>query len=155
MFSSNASAGQDGNTLRLVVRPGLTIPVLFHAVVPENSDVPDQVTYAVYLNGKWHDMGVILDAIESGESPVTDMITQFLEENLYSIRSQDMKVKIESEVAQSCPTLSDPKDCSLTSSSIHGIFQARVLEWGAIAFSERARQDLAIKQQLKTSGIAN
>ena len=89
MFSSNASAGQDGNTLRLVVRPGLTIPVLFHAVVPENSDVPDQVTYAVYLNGKWHDMGVILDAIESGESPVTDMITQFLEENLYSIRSLD------------------------------------------------------------------
>ena len=68
---------------------------------------------------------------------------------------QRMKVKSESEVAQSCPTLSNPKDCSLPSSSIHGIFQARVLEWGAIAFSERARQDLAIKQQLKTSGIAN
>ena len=46
-----------------------------------------------------------------------------------------MKVKRESEVAQSCPTLSDPMDCSLPSSSIHGIFQARVLEWGAIAFS--------------------
>ena len=46
-----------------------------------------------------------------------------------------MKVKIESEVAQSCPTLSDPMDCSLPGSSIHGIFQARVLEWGAIAFS--------------------
>ena len=46
-----------------------------------------------------------------------------------------MKVKSESEVAQSCPTLSDPMDCSLPSSSIHGIFQARVLEWGAIAFS--------------------
>ena len=46
-----------------------------------------------------------------------------------------MKVKSESEVAQSCPTLSDPMDCSLTGSSIHGIFQARVLEWGAIAFS--------------------
>ena len=42
----------------------------------------------------------------------------------------------ESEVAQSCPTLSDPMDCSLPSSSTHGIFQARVLEWGAIAFSE-------------------
>ena len=41
----------------------------------------------------------------------------------------------ESEVAQSCPTLSDPMDCSLPGSSIHGIFQARVLEWGAIAFS--------------------
>ena len=46
-----------------------------------------------------------------------------------------MKVKSESEVAQSCPTLSDPMDCSLPGSSIHGIFQARVLEWGAIAFS--------------------
>ena len=46
-----------------------------------------------------------------------------------------MKVKSEREVAQSCPTLSDPMDCSLPDSSIHGIFQARVLEWGAIAFS--------------------
>ena len=45
-----------------------------------------------------------------------------------------MKVKSESEVAQSCPTLSDLMDCSLPSSSVHGIFQARVLEWGAIAF---------------------
>ena len=49
-----------------------------------------------------------------------------------------MKVKSESEVAQSCPTLSDPTDCSLSGSSVHGIFQARVLEWGAIAFSEYA-----------------
>ena len=46
---------------------------------------------------------------------------------------QCMKVKSESEVAQSYPTLSDPMDCSLPGSSIHGIFQARVLEWGAIA----------------------
>ena len=46
-----------------------------------------------------------------------------------------MKVKSESEVAQSCPTLSDPMVCSLPGSSIHGIFQARVLEWGAIALS--------------------
>ena len=45
---------------------------------------------------------------------------------------QCMKVKSESEVAQSCPTLSDPLDCSLPGSSIHGIFQARVLEWGAV-----------------------
>ena len=48
---------------------------------------------------------------------------------------QCMKVKSESEVAQSYPTLSDPIDCSLPGSFIHGIFQARVLEWGAIAFS--------------------
>ena len=46
-----------------------------------------------------------------------------------------MKVKRESEVAQSCLTLSNPMDCSPPGSSIHGIFQARVLEWGAIAFS--------------------
>ena len=48
---------------------------------------------------------------------------------------QCMKVKCESEVAQSCRTLSDPMDCRLPGSFIHGIFQARVLEWGAIAFS--------------------
>ena len=47
-----------------------------------------------------------------------------------------MKVKSESEVAQLCPTPSDPMDCSPPGSSIHGIFQARVLEWGAIAFSD-------------------
>ena len=47
-----------------------------------------------------------------------------------------MKVKSESEVAQSCPTPSDPMDCSLPGSSARGIFQARVLEWGAIAFSD-------------------
>ena len=46
-----------------------------------------------------------------------------------------MKVKSESEVAQSCLTLSDPMDCSLPGSSIHGIFQARVPEWGAVAVS--------------------
>ena len=48
---------------------------------------------------------------------------------------QCRKVKSESEVTQSCPTLSDPMDCSLSCSSVHGIFQARVLEWGTIAFS--------------------
>ena len=46
-----------------------------------------------------------------------------------------MKVKIESEVTQSCPTLRDPMDCNPPGSSAHGIFQARVMEWGAIAFS--------------------
>ena len=47
-----------------------------------------------------------------------------------------MKVKSESEVTQSCPTLSDPMDYSLLGSSVPGIFEARVLEWGAIAFSK-------------------
>ena len=51
---------------------------------------------------------------------------------------QSMKVKSESEVAQSCPTLSDPMDCSLSGSSIHGILQAGVLEWGATAFTTLA-----------------
>ena len=48
-----------------------------------------------------------------------------------------MKVKSESEVAHSCPTLCNPMDCSPPGSSVHGIFQARVLEWGAIAFSNK------------------
>ena len=51
-----------------------------------------------------------------------------------------MKVKSESEVSQSCLTLSDPMDCSLPGSSVHGVFQARVLEWGAIAFSVGIQQ---------------
>ena len=59
---------------------------------------------------------------------------------------QCMKVKSESEVAQSCPTLSDPMDCSLPGSSFHGIFQARVLEWGAIAV--RAFQKLYCPKHL-------
>ena len=53
-----------------------------------------------------------------------------------------MKVKNESEVAQLCLTLSDPMDSSLPGSSIHGIFQATVLEWGAIAFSDQPRQHI-------------
>ena len=57
---------------------------------------------------------------------------------------QCMKVKSQSEVAQSCPTLSDPMDCSPPGSSIHGIFQARVPEWGAIAFSEHYRWETFI-----------
>ena len=55
-----------------------------------------------------------------------------------------MKVKSESEVAQSCLTLSDPMDYSLPGSSVYGIFQATVLEWGAIAFSIAAVQGLVI-----------
>ena len=59
-----------------------------------------------------------------------------------------MKVKSEREVTQSCPTLSDPMDCSLPGSSAHGIFQTRVLEWGAIAFSVRIVADAAAAVQL-------
>ena len=61
-----------------------------------------------------------------------------------------MKVKSESEVTQSCPTLSDPMDCSRPGSSAHGIFQTRVLEWGAIAFSEyRVQSLLNLFEQIK------
>ena len=56
-----------------------------------------------------------------------------------------MKVKSESEVAQSWPTLSDPMDCSLPGFFIHGIFQARVLEWVAIAFSNKAEIDVFLE----------
>ena len=57
---------------------------------------------------------------------------------------QCIKVKSENEVAQSCLTLSDPMDCSLSSSSVHGIFQARVLEWVTSAFSVKWLQALYI-----------
>ena len=63
-----------------------------------------------------------------------------------------MKVKSESEVAQSCPTLSDPMDCSLPGSSVHGIFQATVLEWGAIAFS---KQPPYCPQSLISAGLGS
>ena len=60
---------------------------------------------------------------------------------------QCMKVKGENEVAQSCPTLSNPMDCGPPGSSVHGIFQARVLEWGAIAFSDNAPNRMLKSQE--------
>ena len=64
-----------------------------------------------------------------------------------------MKVKSESEDTQSCPTLSDPMDCSLPGSSIHGIFQARVLEWVAIAFSESVDRGYEnLRESIRTWG---
>ena len=80
---------------------------------------------------------------------------------------QCMKVKSESEVAQSCPTLSDPMDCSLPGSFTHGILQARALEWGAMVClkdKERRRNNYRLeepgvevgrKQQLKGCGLLN
>ena len=64
---------------------------------------------------------------------------------------QCMKVKSENEVAHSCPTLHDPTDCSPPGSSIHGIFQARVLEWGAIAFSEKWIADVPNFNMVKSA----
>ena len=66
---------------------------------------------------------------------------------------QCIKVKSQSEVAQSCLTLSDPMDCSLPGSSIHGIFQARVLEWGAIAFSKTCPKKIIIIYYFKNINI--
>ena len=65
-----------------------------------------------------------------------------------------MKVKSESEVAQSCLTLSDPMDRSLPGSSVHVIFQARALEWGAIVLSSRQDQILTISKELLSFNIA-
>ena len=64
---------------------------------------------------------------------------------------QCVKVKTESEVAQSCLTLRDPMDCSPPGSSIHGIFQARVLEWGAITFSDTDAKVV----QIEKTGVGN
>ena len=64
-----------------------------------------------------------------------------------------MKVKSESEVAQSCPTLSDPVDYSLPGSLIHGIFQARVLEWGAIINESRKDQIPGVSNSLKETSL--
>ena len=65
-----------------------------------------------------------------------------------------MKVKSEREVAQSCPALRDPMDCNLPGSSIHGIFQAGVLEWGAIAFSN-IRLEEPKNQMLQVKGMCH
>ena len=65
-----------------------------------------------------------------------------------------MKGKRESEVAQSCPTRGDPMDCSLPGSSIHGIFQARVLEWGAIAFSSVVFSTLQSQDQVPEEALS-
>ena len=61
--------------------------------------------------------------------------TTLMAESEEELKSLLMKVKSEREITQSCPTPSDPIDCSLPGSSVHGICQARVLEWGATAFS--------------------
>ena len=68
---------------------------------------------------------------------------------------QCMKVTSESEVAQSCPTPSDPTDCSLPGPSVHGIFQARVLEWVAIAFSDPQQLGIINSIQLSMGHLYN
>ena len=66
---------------------------------------------------------------------------------------QRTKVKSQSEVTQLCPTLRNPMDCSLPGSSVHGIFQARVLEWGAIAFSFKMARALQMKTTIPLKAV--
>ena len=100
------------------------------------------IIYLTYMQStSWETLGWMKHKLESRLQRNINNLryaddTTLMAESEEELNSLLMKVKSESEVAQSCPTLSDPMDCSLLGSSIHGIFQARVLEWGAIAFSE-------------------
>ena len=67
-------------------------------------------------------------------------------------KTHAFSLQVPSEVAQSCPTLCDPMDCSLPGSSVHGIFQARILEWVAISFSRESSQP---RDQTRVSSIAD
>ena len=80
-------------------------------------------------------------SIALGDWPKKTLV-QFMSENVLPVISSGclMVYESESEVTQSCPTPCDPMDCSLPGSSTHGIFQARILEWGAISFSRRSSQ---------------
>ena len=95
IFSSYGAAGTDGSTVRMVVRPGRTIPLLLHATVPEGSEELDQITVAVYLHGRWY----AFPADETGSDPeaekqMEENVERFAEdlfgkdfENLENIRS--------------------------------------------------------------------
>ena len=85
VFLSSASAGQDGSLIKMVVRPGRAIPFLMHATVDGFGTVPQEVVYAIYLNGKWYDLG-LGDLVEGKESDdfdlppiLTDLFSSFME----------------------------------------------------------------------------
>ena len=83
-----------------------------------------------------------LDLVLMGGAPISKSLIQFSIDGWSCVPS----LLFESEVAQSCLTLCDPTDCSLSGSSVHGIFQARVLEWIAISFSRGSSQPRARTQ---------
>ena len=58
VFSSHGSAGPDGSTVNMIVKPGRSIPTMMHATLSEGSQEPDQLAMAIYINGKWYDMGI-------------------------------------------------------------------------------------------------
>src|SRR5574337_1125488 len=101
----------------------------------------DRVPIVICVNGRgFSKVSVVSDSVRSHRQQPTRLPRPWdsLGKNTgvaCHVLLQCMKVKSESEVVQSCLTLSDPMDCSLSGYSIHGIFQARLLEWGAIAFS--------------------
>ncbi len=100
VFASYGFAGQDGSTLNMVVKPGRTIPLLQHAIIPEGSDTPDQIALAVYIQGRWHqlDLEALTDETAAGKQ-ADDMDQESLDlakeifgenfEKLLGIRSLD------------------------------------------------------------------
>ena len=82
-------------------------------------------------------MLLYMEGFMKGRKRKTHFTAVKLKEGSRKVKSEK---ESESKLAQSCPTLLDPMDCSLPRSSVHGIFQARVLEWGAIAFSALEKQ---------------
>ena len=97
----------------------------------------------LFRRRQWHPTPVLLPEKSHGQRSLVGCSPWVLEELDMTERLRFrfslscMRVKSESEVTQSCLTVSDPMDCRPSGSSAHGIFQARVLEWGAIAFSRR------------------
>ena len=91
LYSNMTAAGADGRTIRMVVRPGRTIPLLLHMAFPESSDVPDQVVFAVFLNGKWYELpGLETEEVKEGgeaaaEDPGTDMMEVIMKDLIDNI----------------------------------------------------------------------
>ena len=94
-------------------------------------------------------------SISRGSSQPRDWTWVFCLAGRFFINLATKERKKESEVAQSCPTRSDPMDCSLPGSSVHGIFQARVLGWGAVAFSIESGYQVQISSPVSQSSSIN
>ena len=97
--------------------------------------------------------GLLPDCLPSGQGELvnTCFLSHWTSDSKNAKRSQKVKVKSESEVTQSCPTLCDPVDCSLPGFSVRGLFQARVPEWAAISFPEEISED-EVKTSTELSG---
>ena len=97
IFSSMGFAGQDGSTLNMIVRPGRTVPILQHVTIGEASGTPDQIVLAVYVNGKWYDLGISqYMETKEGNGEMPDMTAEIIKvvcgengENLLNIKNLD------------------------------------------------------------------